>query len=191
MNGACHCLPWACPPACLQNAIILHGLCSSVRRSSVPCVPCVPSVCAFCCSMFGRLCIKQGGQSVAVGGRYLLLRANSAAVSSALPAPRRVLHTDSPTFESSTLPSAAQERHDRCTRLRPKWQTSAWPLRLLSHPCRMATPLAMARADSLPRTSRSPSRPLSHRPSPLQSRSQWQGHEHSPRLDRRRIQSHR
>ncbi|KAG0421077.1 hypothetical protein HPB47_003019, partial [Ixodes persulcatus] len=35
------------------------------------------------------------------------------AVSIALPAPRRVLHTDSPASEESTLPSAAQQRHDR------------------------------------------------------------------------------
>ncbi|KAG0437361.1 hypothetical protein HPB47_017477 [Ixodes persulcatus] len=41
-----------------------HRLCSSVRRSSVPCVP---SVCAFCCSMFGRLCINQGKYVPAIG----------------------------------------------------------------------------------------------------------------------------
>ncbi|KAG0430593.1 hypothetical protein HPB47_022550 [Ixodes persulcatus] len=42
----------ACLPARRRLCIILNGLCSSV--------PCVPSVCAFCCSMFGQLCINQG-----------------------------------------------------------------------------------------------------------------------------------
>ncbi|KAM7300184.1 hypothetical protein ISCGN_020748 [Ixodes scapularis] len=48
----------ACLPARRRLCIILNGLCSSLRRSSVPCVP---SICAFCCIMFGRLCINQGG----------------------------------------------------------------------------------------------------------------------------------
>ncbi|KAM7312041.1 uncharacterized protein ISCGN_008946 [Ixodes scapularis] len=46
----------ACLPARHRLCIILHGLCSSLRRSSVPCLP---SICAFCCIMFGRLCINQ------------------------------------------------------------------------------------------------------------------------------------
>ncbi|KAM7293456.1 uncharacterized protein ISCGN_026586 [Ixodes scapularis] len=51
----------ACLPARRRLCIILHGLCSFLRRSSVPCVP---SICAFCCIMFGRLCINQAGPVV-------------------------------------------------------------------------------------------------------------------------------
>ncbi|KAM7290003.1 hypothetical protein ISCGN_030131 [Ixodes scapularis] len=65
----------ACLPARRRLCIILHGLCSSLRRSSVPCVP---SICAFCCIMFGRLRINQGGTyaEAAVRGTRSLSKAS-------------------------------------------------------------------------------------------------------------------